>query len=68
MRSDSGRWIVVVALLSNPAFAEQVRRPRAEMPRYPANIVSDQELADIHAFLAAQKAGPRAKDIPLLRD
>ena len=51
-----------------PAFAEQVRRPRAEMPRYPANMVSDQELADIHAFLASQKTGPRAKDIPLLRD
>ena len=51
-----------------PAFAEQVRRPRSEMPRYPANMVSDQELADIHAFLASQKTGPRAKDIPLLRD
>ena len=51
-----------------PAFAEQVRRPRAEMPRYPANMVSDQELADIHAFLASQNAGPRAKDVPLLRD
>ena len=51
-----------------PAFAEQVRRPRFEMPRYPANMVSDQELADIHEFLASQKAGPRAKDIPLLRD
>ena len=51
-----------------PAFAEQVRRPRAEMPRYPANMVSDQELADMHAFLASQKTGPRAKDIPLLRD
>ena len=51
-----------------PAFAEQVRRPRAEMPRYPANIVSDQELADMRAFLSSQKPGPRAKDIPLLRD
>ena len=47
-------------------FVQQVRRPRESMPRYDAKFVSDQDLADIYAYLAAQKRGPRAKDIPLL--
>ena len=50
------------------AFAQQVRRPRADMPRYPPAMVSDQELADMYAFLASIAPGPKAKDIPLLRD
>ena len=48
------------------AFAQQVRRPRATMPRYTARFVNDQELADIYAYVASIKAGPAAKDIPLL--
>ena len=47
-------------------FVQQVRRPRESMPRYDAKFVSDQDLADIYAYLAAQKRGARAKDIPLL--
>lgn len=47
-------------------FVQQVRRPRESMPRYDAKFVDDQELADIYAYLAAQKRGARAKDIPLL--
>jgi mono/diheme cytochrome c family protein len=50
------------------AFSHQVRHPRAAMPRFPAEFVSDQDLADIHAWLAAMKAGPRAAEIPLLRE
>lgn len=50
------------------AFAQQVRRPRADMPRYPQSVVSDQELADMHVFLASVPPPPKAKDIPLLRD
>ena len=49
-------------------FVHQVRSPRESMPRYDAKYVSDQELADIYAYLAAQKRGAKAKDIPLLRD
>ena len=49
------------------AFTVAVRRPRESMPRYPVEQVSDQELADIHAYLASQKAGPRAAEIPLLQ-
>ena len=50
------------------AFAQQVRRPREGMPRYPKEHVNDQELADIYAYVASFKKGPRAADIPLLKE
>jgi ubiquinol-cytochrome c reductase cytochrome c subunit len=50
------------------AFAHQTRHPRAEMPRYPAEFVSDQDIADMIAFLASIKPGPKATDIPLLKE
>jgi mono/diheme cytochrome c family protein len=50
------------------AFAMQTRRPRANMPRYPVEVLSDQEMADIYAYIASIKPGPSAKDLPLLRD
>jgi ubiquinol-cytochrome c reductase cytochrome c subunit len=48
------------------AFVAYVRHPAAAMPPYTAKVVSDQDLADIHAFLASLPASPKAKDIPLL--
>jgi mono/diheme cytochrome c family protein len=50
------------------AFVQQTRRPREQMPRYPAEHLPDQELADIYAYVSSFKRGPRAADIPLLRD
>jgi mono/diheme cytochrome c family protein len=50
------------------AFEMQVRHPRAVMPRYSHQYVSDQDLADMYAYLASMKAGKTAKDIPLLRE
>lgn len=50
------------------AFATQTRRPRAVMPRYPVEFLSERELADIYAYLSSVKPGPEARDIPLLRD
>jgi len=50
------------------AFAMQTRRPRANMPRYPVEVLSDQEMADIYAYIASIKPGLTAKDLPLLRD
>jgi mono/diheme cytochrome c family protein len=38
------------------------------MPRYPVEYLSDQQLADIYAYVASIKPGPSAKDIPLLRE
>jgi mono/diheme cytochrome c family protein len=49
-------------------FLHQVRRPREAMPRYPAEFVSDQDLADMHAYLTSIKPGPKAADIPLLKE
>ena len=50
------------------AFAQQTRRPREVMPRYPVEHLSDADLADIYAYVASFKPGAKAKDIPLLRE
>lgn len=49
-------------------FVQQVRRPREVMPRYPAEFTSDQDLADIYTYVASIKAGPKASEIPLLKE
>ena len=49
------------------AFAQQVRKPRAEMPPFSEKTLPEQELADIYAYLVSIKAGSPAKDQPLLR-
>ena len=48
-------------------FEFQVRTPREDMPAYRKPHVSDQELADIYAYLRSVKPSPEAKSIPLLR-
>ena len=48
------------------AMKTQVRNPRQDMPRYGEKFLNDSDLADIHAWLSTIKAGPKAKDIPLL--
>ena len=53
-------------LLPYPAFALQTRTPRLDMPPYRQQFLSDQELADIYAYLATVKPSPPAKEIPLL--
>ena len=53
--------------LPYPAFALQVRTPRLDMPAYRKEFVSDQDLADIYAYLSSVKPSPAAKDIPLLK-
>jgi hypothetical protein len=53
-------------MLPYAAFALQVRTPRLDMPPYRQQFVSDQELADIYAYLSLTKPSPAAKEIPLL--
>ena len=48
------------------AFTAYVRRPAGQMPPYTAKVVSDAEMADIRAFLAAIPEPAPSKDIPLL--
>jgi len=50
------------------AFAQQMRHPRQDMPRYAAKYVSDEESKNIHAYLVSIKPGRAAKDIDLLRN
>ena len=50
------------------AFVTQVRKPRQAMPPYTEKHVSDQDLADIYAYLFSTKTSPAAKDVPLLRE
>jgi mono/diheme cytochrome c family protein len=50
------------------AFARQTRRPRESMPRYPAEHLSDRDLADIYAYVVSVKPGVKASEIALLRE
>ena len=43
------------------AFTRAVRTPRNEMPPYSLKLLSDAELADVHAFVAAR---PRPHQLP----
>src|SRR6202030_3039356 len=48
------------------AFARYIHQPTGNMPPYTSKVVSDQDVADIFAFLKSLPAAPQAKDIPLL--
>jgi mono/diheme cytochrome c family protein len=47
------------------ALIAYVRKPAGEMPPYTDKVISDQELTDIHAFLASLPEPP--KNLPLLK-
>jgi mono/diheme cytochrome c family protein len=47
-------------------FSAYIRRPTGEMPPYTAVVLSDQDLADIYAFLEARPKPPAVSSIPLL--
>ena len=50
------------------AFREQLRQPANDMPAYPAVVMSDQDVADLLAFVRALP-GPRSPaDIGILKD
>ena len=52
--------------LSLEAFQSYVRKPANQMPPYTIKAVSDQDLADIYAFLKSIPLPRKGKDIPLL--
>jgi mono/diheme cytochrome c family protein len=43
-----------------------LREPPNDMPAYPAAVLSDKEIADIHAFLRSLPGRKPVKDFPLL--
>ena len=57
---------IAPGMLPYAAFALQVRTPRLDMPPYRQQFLSDQELADIYAYLSLTKPSPEVKEIPLL--
>lgn len=50
-----------------PAFTRYVRRPTGVMPPFTEKVMTDQELADIHAYLATLPPRPDPATIPLLQ-
>ncbi len=52
--------------MSLEAMSAYVRNSNRRMPPYRKSILSDADLADIHAYLAAIPAPPDPKTIPLL--
>jgi mono/diheme cytochrome c family protein len=48
-------------------FLNQLRHPANQMPPYEAAVVSDQDAADIYAYLRQMPAPPEANSIPLLK-
>ena len=55
--------------MSQVAFTGYVRNPSApnRMPHYSAKNITDQQLADIWAYLKTKPDSPAAKDIPLIQ-
>jgi mono/diheme cytochrome c family protein len=52
--------------LSFEAFSKYVHQPTGQMPPYTSKVISDQELADIYAYLQSRPKATPSKDIPLL--
>ena len=52
--------------LSFEAFTRYVHQPTGQMPPYTSKVISDQELADIYAYLQSRPKAPPSRDIPLL--
>ena len=54
-------------MLAFKVFAQRVREPINSMPPYTTKVLSDQQLADIYAFLRTVPKPPDVSTIPLLR-
>lgn len=52
--------------LSFEGFAKYVHQPTGQMPPYTSKVISDQDLADIYAYLQSRPKAKPSKDIPLL--
>ena len=49
------------------AFLRYLRTPKGEMPPYKAKVMSDQDVADVYAFLQALPPPPPLSSLPLLQ-
>jgi mono/diheme cytochrome c family protein len=48
------------------SFIHYVRQPTGQMPPFTTEVISDQDLADIYAYLQSRPKATPSKDIPLL--
>ena len=53
--------------LALATFAAYVRRPANQMPPYTEKVVSNTDLANIHAFIQSRPAPPPVASVPLLQ-
>jgi ubiquinol-cytochrome c reductase cytochrome c subunit len=51
-----------------PAFIVQLRTPRNVMPPFTARVLTDQQAADLYAYISTFPKAPDAKAIPLLQN
>ena len=66
-QTGNGARLVSTALNAN-GFMNYIRNPRTnQMPLYSAKVISDQDAADLFAYIKTFKRPPEAKDIPLLQ-
>ena len=63
----AGPRIGAAPMLAFRAFATYLRAPRGEMPPYTEKVLSEQNLADIYAYLAAIPRPPAVDSVPLLK-
>jgi mono/diheme cytochrome c family protein len=50
-----------------PGFVQYLRAPTGEMPPYTAKVMTDQEVADVYAFLQSLPPPPVLANLPLLQ-
>jgi len=48
-------------------FVAYVRSPRGDMPPYTVKVMSEQDLADVYAYLRSRPRPPAVSSIPLLK-
>ena len=54
------------ALFPYARFSEYTRKPSGEMPPYSAKVLTDQEIADIYAWVNARPRPPAVNSLPQL--
>src|SRR3989442_2908275 len=53
--------------ITYPRFVSYIRKPSGEMPPYTAKVVTDQQAADLYAFLQSLPKPQAVDSIPLLK-
>jgi mono/diheme cytochrome c family protein len=60
--------ILAHTMLPFDGFKGQIRNPADDMPAFSSAVLSDQDIADIYAFVESLPGAGSAKDHPILND